>query len=209
PQTAKADGSGRATFRDLPPGATVQATILDEQQKPQTSEAFPVPPSGGTRLMLSTKPFTGAPASHALGAGAPGAQGAPEARAMSGQPRPDRAMEPGSYQVRLTYNNLSVQSGAATDSQPPEGEVVTLVGYRSDGTIDVHTQPTDKEGHTVFAGLDVSGNTAYFALARLPRGGGMDRLMAIPMVPDTQVGAKLILSGDKRDAKSEPIDESM
>src|SRR5262249_35545052 len=131
PQTARSDGSGRATFSDLPPGATVQATILDEQQKPQMSEAFPVPPSGGTRLMLATKPFAGAPASHALGGGAPGMQGAPEARAMSGQPRPDRTMEPGSYQIRLTYNNLSVQSGAATDSQAPAGEVVTLVGYRS------------------------------------------------------------------------------
>jgi len=95
PQTAKSDASGRATFRGLPVGATVQATIVDEQQQPQTSSAFPVPPAGGTRLMLSTKPFTGAPASHAAGAGA-AAQGAPEARAMSGQPRPDRAMEPGS-----------------------------------------------------------------------------------------------------------------
>src|SRR5689334_2539523 len=100
PRTAKTDGSGRATFGDLPVGAAVQATIVDEQQKPQTSTTFPVPPSGGTRLMLSTKPFTGAPASHALGGPGAGPQGAPEARAMSGQPRQDRGMEPGSLQVR-------------------------------------------------------------------------------------------------------------
>ena len=208
PRTAKTDGSGRATFRDLPAGATVQASIVDAQQKPQSSTAFPVPPSGGTRLMLSTKPFTGAPASHAAGARA-AEQGAPEARAMSGQPRPDRMMEPGSYQIRLTYNNLTVQDGAAADPQPPTGEVATLVGYRSDGTVDVLTQPIDATGRTTFTGLDVSGHTTYFALGRLPRAGAHDRLMAMPIGPDTQVGAKLILSGDKRDSTAPPIDDAM
>jgi hypothetical protein len=208
PQIAKSDGSGRATFRDVPVGATVQATIVDEQQKPQTSVTFTVPPSGGTRVMLSTKPFTGAPASHALGGPGGGPQGAPEARAMSGQPRPDRGMEPGSVQVRLTYNSLSVQNGAATDPNPPVGEPVTLVGYHSDGKVDVHTQPTDAGGHTTFSGLDVSGNTSYFVMARLARSGGVDRLMATPLIPETQAGAKVILSGEKREV-AEPVDEAM
>jgi hypothetical protein len=209
PRTAKSDGSGRATFRDVPVGAQVQATIIDEQQKPQTSTTFAVPPAGGTRLMLSTKPFTGAPASHNLGAGARAPQGAPEARAMSGQPRPDRMVEPGSYQIRLTYNNLTVQDGAANDDKPPAGEPVTLVGYRSDGTVDVRTQPVGADGRTTFKSLDVSGHTNYFAMARLPRAGGTDRLVATAMAPDTQVGAKLILSSAKRDSTSEPIDEAM
>ena len=210
PQTAKSDGSGRATFREVPAGATVQASIVDEQQKPQTSVEFPVPQSGGTRLMLSTKPFTGAPASHTPGGSgaAPGAKGAPDARAMSGQPRPDRGMEPGTYQVRLTYNNLTVQNGAATDSQPPVGETVALVGYRSDDTVEVQTQKTDANGRATFAGLDVSGNTSYFALARLPRADAMDRLVATPLIPETQAGAKLVLSGDKREATT-PLDEAM
>jgi hypothetical protein len=208
PRTARTDGSGRATFRDLPAGATVQASIVDAEQKPQSSIAFPVPPSGGTRLMLSTKPFTGAPASHGLGARA-AEQGAPEARAMSGQPRPDRMMEPGAYQVRLTYNNLTVENGAAADPQPPTGEMVTLVGYRSDNTVDVRTGAIDASGRTTFTALDVSGHTTYFALGRLPRAGAHDRLMAIPVGPDTQVGAKLILSGDKRDSTAPPIDDAM
>ncbi len=207
PQTAKSDGSGRATFRDLPVGATVQAKIVDEQQKPQTSNAFAVPPAGGTRLMLTTKPFTGAAASHAPGAEA--ATGAPEARAMSGQPRPDRMVEPGGYQVRLTYNSFVVQNGVGTDPQPPTGEVVTLVGYRSDNSVDVRTQAVNAQGHAMFTGLDVSGHTMYFAMARLPRAGAMDRLIAIPMAPDTQAGSKVLLSGDKRDATTEPIDEAM
>jgi hypothetical protein len=198
PRTAKSDGSGRATFRDLPVGATVQAKITDEQQQPQSSVAFTVPPSGGMRLMLSTKPFTGAPASHALGTGTAAAQGAPEARAMSGQPRPDRMVDPGTFQIRLTYNNLTVQGGAASDPEPPAGEKVTIVGYRSDNTVDVRTQEVDASGRTTFKDLDVSGNTTYFAMGRLPRAGGMDRLMAVPVTPDPQVGAKLILSGEKR-----------
>lgn len=207
PRTARSDGSGRATFRDLPVGATVQAAIVDEQQRPQSSISFAVPPAGGTRLMLSTKPYTGAPASH--GVTAPAAQGAPEARAMSGQPRPDRMMRPGTYQVRLTYNSLAVKDGAAIDPQPPVGESVTLVGYRSDDTVDVRAQVVDANGRVTFEGLDISGHTTYFALARLPRGDGMDRLMAMPVQPDTQVGAKAILSGDKRDAATPPIDEAM
>jgi len=199
-RTAKSDGSGRATFSDLPVGAKVQAAITDEQQKPQRSVEFAVPERGGMRVMLSTKPFTGAPASHSLGTGAPAAPGAPEARAMSGQPRPDRTVEPGSFQIRLTYNSLSVQGGAATDAQPPVGEPITIVGYRSDNSVDVRTQPADAAGRATFKDLDVSGNTTYFAMARLPRAGGMDRLMAVPMTPDTQVGAKLVLSGEKRDS---------
>lgn len=208
PRVGKTDGSGRATFQDLPVGAMVQATILDEQQKPQTSRSFAVTATGGSRLMLSTKPFTGAPASHSPGAEMAGPQGAPEARAMSGQPRPDRTVEAGSYQVRLTYNNLTVANGVATDPQPPKDEKVTLVGYRSDNSVEILTQPLDAAGRATFAGLDVSGHTTYFALARLPRNGAVDRLLANPMVPDTQAGAKLILSSDKRDATTPPIDEA-
>ncbi|HWU89664.1 MAG TPA: carboxypeptidase-like regulatory domain-containing protein, partial [Kofleriaceae bacterium] len=207
-RTAKSDASGRATFSGLPVGATVQATILDEEKKPQISEAFPVPPSGGVRLMLSTKPFTGAPASHGA-SGAAGGQGAPEARAMSGTPRPDQAMRPGAYQVRLTYNSFTVASGAGSDPEPPVGETVTLVGYHSDNTVDVRTLPVDAKGLATFEGLDISGHTTYFTLARLPRAGGVDRLFAVPVQPDTQVGAKVILSGDKRTATTPPIDDVM
>ena len=208
-RTAKSDGSGRATFASLPVGATVQATILDEAKQTQTSEAFAVPPSGGMRLMLSTKPYTGAPASHGAPAAAAAERGAPEARAMSGTPRPDQKMSPGSYQVRLTYNSMVVAGGKPSDPEPPIGETVTLVGYHSDSTVDVRTLPVDAKGLATFEQLDVSGHSTYFALARLPRAGGADRLHAVPVQPDTQVGAKVILSGDKRTATTPPIDDVM
>lgn len=201
PRVVRTDASGRATFAGLPPGATVQAKILDAEQREVTSESFVVPASGGARVMLSTKPFAG-------GAGMPGgAAGMPEARQMSGQPRQDRGVPAGSYEVRLTYNSLEIKGGAATDPSPPVGESVTLVSYASDDSIEVATSPVNPEGRAVFDKLDVSGNRVYFALARLPRAGGADRLMAAPIQPDGEVGFKAILSGDKRDSTAPSIDE--
>jgi hypothetical protein len=159
------------------------------------------------RLMLSTKPYTGAPASHGVSASAAAQGGPPEARAMSGQPRPDRAMRPGQYQIRLTYNSFTVQNGVGTDPEPPVGEPITLVGYRSDNTVDVKTLPVDAKGVATFDELDISGHTTYFALARLPRSGGYDRLSAVPLQPDTQNGYKALLSGEKRTSTVPPIDD--
>jgi hypothetical protein len=51
PRTAKTDASGRAEFAGLPPGSRVSAvaTVLGERLQ---SQEFPVPASGGTRLLL-------------------------------------------------------------------------------------------------------------------------------------------------------------
>lgn len=214
PRSARTDSSGRATFSGLPAGATVQAKISDADGKDITAEPFPIPASGGVRVMLTTKPFTGSggagampPAGGPAAGGAGAAGGMPEARQMSGQPRPDQGVPAGTYQVRLTYNNLVVQPGGATDAQPPVGETVTLVGYTSDDAVNVRTMKIDAQGLAVFDGLDVSGHTNYFAMARLPRSGGSDRLVAMPVQPDPQVGIKLILSGEKRDSTGTVIDE--
>lgn len=206
PRVARTDSAGRAAFPGLPAGATVQAKALDAEGKETGSEAFPVPGAGGVRLMLTTKPFTGTAGMAPAAPGAP-AGGPPEARSMSGQPRADRAVAPASYLIRLTYNNLEVKDGKASDPEPPVGESVTLVGYSYDNTVVVHTAKLDKEGYAKFDGLDVSGGIVYFALARLPRNGSFDRLASVPVQLETQAGAKLILSGDKRTAGSPPIDD--
>jgi hypothetical protein len=210
-RAVKTDSSGRAAVRDLPPGARVVAQIIDDNKQLQVSKEIVVPPAGGVRVMLSTKPFIGAemPAPGAASpGGGDGMKGAPEARSMSGQPRPDSAVPPGTYQVRVTYNSLVVREGKATDPQPPKGEVVTLVGYHSDNSIAVRTLPVDASGYAVFSDLDVTGNTTYFAMARLPRGGGVDRLSAVPVQPDSQVGAKVILSGEQRTSSAAPVDDT-
>lgn len=202
PRVARTDSAGRATFAGLPVGAMAQAKIVDPDNKAITSETFPIPDDGGTRLMLSTKPFEGMPAA------AGGMGGAmPEARQMSGQPRPDAMLPAGTFAVRVTYNNLSLKDGKSTDTAPPVGVPIYLVGYGADDAITVSKAASDAEGTALFKDLDVSGAVSYFALATLPRGSGHDRLISVPTVLDPQGGARVVLSGDKRDATTPLIDD--
>jgi hypothetical protein len=206
PRVARTSSDGRAMFPGVPAGAQVQAKVSDAESKEIASEVFPVPASGGVRVMLTTKPFAGAAAGAGPVMGGTG-QGMPEARQMSGQPRPDRTVEPGTYQIRVTYNNLQIKDGEASDSEPPVGESVVLVGYHADETVSTTALKVDAKGRTDFKGLDVSGNTVYFALTRLPRNGNLDRLASVPVQMETQAGAKLILSSDKRTSTVPQIDD--
>ncbi len=202
-RVARTDSTGHAMFPGIPAGTNVQAKAVDANSKDMTSEVFPVPDSGGVRVMLTTKPFgAGAPMGGPMAGG-----GMPEARQMSGQPRPDRGVTPGSYQIRVTYNNLQIKDGEAKDDAPPVGETVTLVGYNADETVGVQTQKVSGDGHVQFDNLNVGGDVVYFALTRLPRNGAVDRLSSVPVQLETQAGAKLILSSDKRTATVPPIDE--
>lgn len=203
PRVARTSSDGRAMFAGVPAGAQVQAKISDAESKEIASEAFAVPTSGGVRVMLTTKPFAGAAAAAPPMAG----QGMPEARQMSGQPRPDRTVEPGTYQIRVTYNNLTIKDGEARDSEPPVGETVVLVGYNADESVTAVSTKVDAKGHAELRGLDISGNTVYFAMTRLPRNGNVDRLAAVPVQMETQAGAKLILSSDKRTSTVPQIDD--
>src|SRR5262249_33877945 len=153
-----------------------------------TSESFPVPSDQGARLMLSTKPFEPG------GGGAPfagGAGGMPEPRQMSGEPRPEPADAPGTYTVRLTYDDFK-------DAAPPAGIQVALVGYSANDNVDLQLGKTDKDGRYAFTGLDRSGATSYFAMAQLPRGPGVDRMISSPAIPDSHAGIRLVLSAEKR-----------
>ena len=207
PRVARTDSAGRATFPGIPAGATVHAKVLDGQNKDVVSEPFPAPSTGGVRVMLTTKPFTGTAGPGPAMGGPAGGAGMPEARQMSGQPRPDRGIAPGSYQVRVTYNNLQIKDGEASDPEPPVGETVTLVGYNYDGVVNVAQIKVDAKGYAQFDGLDVSGNHVYFALTRLPRNGNIDRIAAVPVQLETQAGAKLILSSEKRTSTVPQIDD--
>ncbi|CAN5908642.1 hypothetical protein BH11MYX2_BH11MYX2_11790 [soil metagenome] len=204
PREARTDATGRATFGGLPAGAKVKAVVLDADQKEVASDEFPVPASGGVKVMLSTKPFAG-------GAGAmpamQGGGGMPEARVISGEPRPDGTNQPGSYSVRLTYNNLKMGKAGPDDDAPPVGEPVHLASYRWDGTIAVKTAPTDAKGNATFDNLDQSGGTTYFAFGALRRGDKLDRMIAKPMTLDNQNGVRVVLSALKRDATDAGVDD--
>nr|HEX4314234.1 hypothetical protein [Kofleriaceae bacterium] len=197
PRSARTDSEGHASFPDLPVGATVQAKVQDDDKKDVTSDEFPVPDDTGARVMITTKPFVPLGG----GGGAPfagGAGGMPDPRQVSGQPRPEQKNGPGEVSILVVY-------GALTDVV--QNVPVTLVGYSWDGKLSVKVQQTDATGHATFVDLDRSGGTAYYALAELARNGTSDRLMSYPIQLDSQVGVALLLSGDKRDAKSLPVDE--
>jgi hypothetical protein len=50
-QTAKTDENGRAEFRSLPPGATLRAVAVVDEERLESQE-FPAPSQGGIRVML-------------------------------------------------------------------------------------------------------------------------------------------------------------
>jgi hypothetical protein len=193
PRVARTDSAGRAHFKDLPIGAQLQAKVLDDDKKEVVSDPFKLPDGSGARLMLTTRPWnpTG-PAMRGGGAGS-GEAGMPNPRQMSGEPRAEGADTPGTYIVRLSYDDFK-------DPAPPAGVPVTLVGYNADNSVVVFTRNSEKDGRATFAGLDRSGATAYFAMTLLPRGTGVDRLTSTPAVLDSRGGVRLILSGEKRDA---------
>lgn len=214
PRTARTDASGRATFAGLPPGTPVQAKILDADGKEILSDEFAVPAQGGVRVMMSTKPFTGTAgmpgAIPAAGPGAGGPAGAgamPPPRQMSGQPQEDRATVPGTFSVRVTYNELTLKDGAIVDPNPPARHPVFVVAYSADDKVKVLTAQTQPDGVAVFEGLDQSGGTAYYAVTALPRGAVSDRLVAVGAIPDAQAGMRVVLSGEKRDSTAPPIDD--
>ena len=97
-RTARTDTEGRASFADIAMGTLVQARIVGVDDAQVTSSQFPMPQSGGVRVMLSTKPT----AADAPMAGPGGAGGPPMSpRAMSGQPRPEANDPRDTVTVRL------------------------------------------------------------------------------------------------------------
>src|SRR5207302_7079207 len=107
-----------------------------------------------------------------------------------GEPRPDQADPPGTITVRVTYDDFK---------DTPEGVEVALVGYAADDTVTYHVLKTDGAGRVRFTSLDRSGGTAYYAMALLPRNGAVDRLASTFIVLDSQTGASVLLSSEKRD----------
>ncbi|MEO8551832.1 MAG: carboxypeptidase-like regulatory domain-containing protein, partial [Kofleriaceae bacterium] len=201
PRQARTDAAGRASFTNLPVGATVQAKVTgtDEDKKEITSDEFAVPADGGDRVLLSTKPFVSMGDGGAPFAGG-GGGGMPEPRQLSGQPRGEATDQPGTFTVRLTYDDLA-------DKTPPVGVPVYLVGYRADDSVVTMTAKSDAAGRAVFSGLDRGGATSYFAMAQLVRGDVVDRLVSTPAVLDSRSGIRLILSGEKRGSKAPAVDD--
>jgi len=202
PRVARTDAEGRATFAGLPVGATVMAKVsggdktIEGGKDEHTSEEFAIPDAGGIKVMITTKPWQAGAAGGAPFAG--GAGGMPNPRQLSGDARPEQADPPGMITVRVTYDDFK---------DTPEGVPVVLIGYSADDTTTYKVIGTDKSGRAQFTDLDRSGGTAYFAMTLLPRGGAVDRIMSLPVVLESQVGIRMILSSEKRDSKAPPVDD--
>jgi hypothetical protein len=109
----------------------------------------------------------------------------------------DPALKPGTLALRVVY-------GERTD--PAEAVAVTVVGYSLDGKATVARQSTDHTGQASFTKLDTSGAVAYYALALVPRGKGLDRLQTQAIVPGPSGGIRAMLAADKRGSKAPPLD---
>jgi hypothetical protein len=195
-RAARTDAAGRATFAGLPVGATVMAKVAGEDKTEPKSEEFTIPEAGGMRLILTTKPWQAGSGGAAPFAG--GAGGMPNPRQLSGEARPEQGDPSGMITVRLAYDDFK---------DAPDGVPVALVGYAADDTTSYRVVNTDKAGRAVFTDLDRSGGTSYFAMTLLPRNGATDRLMSMPVLLESQVGKRMILSSEKRGSTAPPIDD--
>jgi Redoxin len=118
-------------------------------------------------------------------------------RKLSGMPRPDEATPRGTVVVRLVYDD--------PNDKPPVGVPVTLVGYAADDRVTVVKRSSDATGNASFPGLDHSGAVAYYALAELPRGRHVDRLMSTAIVLGA-TGVRVMLSAEKRSSTEPALD---
>jgi hypothetical protein len=196
PRVARTDAAGRAQFAGLPAGATAIASVVDADKAPHASEQLTLPDSGGVRVMITTKPWQAGAAGAAPFAG--GGAGMPNPRQLSGEGRAERSDPPGTLTIRVSYDDFK---------DTPADVPVALVGYGSDDTVMYRSANTDKDGRVQFGDLDRSGGTSYFAMTQLPRNGAVDRIVSTPVLLESQVGVRMVLSSEKRDSTSPPIDD--
>ena len=195
-KTARTDVEGRASFADIAMGTLVQARIAGVDATEVTSSQFPMPQSGGVRVMMSTAPV----AADAPMAGPGGAGGPPMTpRAMSGQPRGEPNDPRDTITVRLSYDDFA--------AAPVASVPVVIVGYRHDQVVSGKVIVSDASGRAELGGLDTRGATTYFAMALLPRNGSFDRVASIPILLDGEAGMRLMLSGEKRTSTAAPVDD--
>jgi hypothetical protein len=201
---ARTDAAGRAMFSGIPAGATVVATVAiagdgGAPAQTLTSESFAVQGGTGFAVLLTSKPLSASGGAPFAGGGGMAAGGMPEPRRASGQAQAFASDPAGTLSVALTYNDLK-------DPSPPAGVPVSLVAYRADDSVAVLLGESDAGGVARFPGLDVSGSTAYYAVALLPRAGAVDRLVSRPITL-ADIGVRVILSSLARDATDAPLDD--
>jgi hypothetical protein len=126
------------------------------------------------------------------GGGGPVA-GMPDARQMSGRPRPDQAVPAGEVTVRVLRGELGKNA--------PAGTPVHLVGIAAGGKVTMLTVPVNEQGRAEFRGLATDGSVVYYALMIYDG----DRLVSDAIALPPKVGVRLAMSSRKVDAAGKPI----
>jgi hypothetical protein len=157
-RTAKTDDTGHAQFSGLPPGTPVRAvTVIDGQ--PVQSELFPVPQSGGIRLILA--------AGATPGAGAPAEPAAPGTVTFGGQSRIILEFDDDALQV---YYLLDIVNNSGAPVNPVTPLVIDMPAGATDTTILDGSSPqaTARGPRVTIAGPFARGATSVQLACRLP-----------------------------------------
>jgi hypothetical protein len=149
-RVAKTGADGRAVFEGVAPGNTFEATAVVEGETLKTLK-FPVPPTGGTRILLIA----------GLGPAPEGGQASEAASdpgfslgSVTGQVKPKEGLPAGTLEVALID-----EAG-----KPIAGRVVQLGQVGNDNAVRVHKATSDAAGLVVFPNLATGESAGYAAV---------------------------------------------
>jgi hypothetical protein len=192
-RTAKSGPDGRATFDGIAAGSEFQASVTIDGETLETSR-FPVPASGGTRVML----IAGLAAGGAAAADPHAAAGAGAAEtfrigAPTGQVEPAPDLAAGTLEL-----TLEDATGKPMIAQAVRlGEVRLGPDAPPNGEVRVHEAMTDAQGRVRFMDL-TTGDAAGYAAVSVYQG---SRISTVPfrMPKDSGMRGKILALGRTRD----------
>lgn len=177
PLDAVTDASGRAQFESVPPGATLRAVAVVDDERLE-SQPFQVPAQGGIRLLLAAG--VGAAQSESTAAAAPPSDAPPGEVALGSESRFILELAEGSVEV---FGALEVVNLQATPVIPSRPIVFQIPAEGQSGTVlEGSTQHARVEGQRVLVtGPFAPGRTPVQFAYRVPYSG--DRLRIEQRVP--------------------------
>lgn len=194
-RTAVSGPDGRATFEGIAPGSEFEASVTIDGERLTTSR-FPVPQTGGTRVMLigglpppGAAPPAGDPHAGAAPAGEPFRVGAP-----TGQVMPAADLPAGTLELEL----LDPEGRPLANHMVRLGEINLAQGDPGgSGQVQVHDARTDASGKVRYTKL-TTGETAGYAAVSDYQGA---RISTIPfrMAADSGMRGKILALDRTRD----------
>jgi hypothetical protein len=157
-RTATSGADGRATFEGLAAGSTFQATVTIDGEALETAR-FPVPASGGIRVML----IAGLGAGEGQGGGEPQAEGGPKRNfsmgAVTGRVAPAADLPKGTLELDLT----DADGKPIADTEVRLGEI-HLNQAETGRELQLHTAISDGRGRARFQNLNTAQDAGYAAV---------------------------------------------